>query len=214
LSDENGTCLEGEVAPSDNPAFPDYNVRRDIGYYFPWPEWVQPPIVMKKVNGVFIFNCMLSWWSRYIGISPYFEKPIRMEIKNCPITKIDGGFEADALSRFLFSMKERVGDVVYGFNTLHFGVHPQAYVEEHQCTNLLYRRLIEHSQNCNIHVHIGAPSDGEPNPSYPYSTHITGDVRHATFVVGNITVHDRGHLTALDDPMYLPSRRNILGAQD
>jgi hypothetical protein len=195
--------LEGVVAPSNNPAFPNYNVRRDIGYYYPWPEWVQPPIVMNNVNGVFIFDRMLSWWSRYIGIKPYFEKPIRMEINNSRITRIEGGVEADALKQFLASLKGRSGDRVYDFNTLHFGVHPQAFIGQHQCPNLLYRRLIEHSQSCNIHVHIGASSDGAPNPSYPYWTHITGDIRHSTFIVGNTTVYEIGYLKALDNPIVM-----------
>jgi hypothetical protein len=205
LTDENGTSLEGVVAPSINPAFPSYSVRRDIGYYYPWPEWVHPPVIMKQVNGVFIFDCMLSWWSRYIGISPYFKKPIRLDIKNSRITKFSGGEEAEALKRFLASMKERLGDVVYDFNTLHFGVHPQAFIGEHQCPSLLYRRMIEHSQSNNMHVHIGAPSDGTPSgsKSYPYWTHITGDIRNSTFVVGDTVVCDKGHLTALDSPAVL-----------
>jgi hypothetical protein len=201
LTDENGTNLEGVVAPSDNPAFPSYSVRRDIGYYNPWPEWVHPPVVNTRVNGIFIFDCMLSWWSRYIGISPYFEKPIRMEINNCRITKIEGGAEAEALRSFLASMQKRIGEGVYDFNTLHFGVHPQAFISEYQCPSLLYRRVIEHSQSRNIHVHIGASSNGAPNPAYPYWMHITGDIRNSTFVVGNTTVYDKGHLTTLDNPV-------------
>jgi hypothetical protein len=94
-------------------------------------------------------------------------------------------------------MVERLGDGVYNFNALHFGVHPQAFVGEHQCPNILYRRLIEHMHSSNIHVHIGAPP---PTPAYPYWMHITGDIRTATFRVGDTLVHDRGHLTALDNP--------------
>ena len=45
------------------------------------------------------------------------------------MAKIEGGDEADALKRFLASMVERVGDGVYNFKCLHFGVHPQAAVE-------------------------------------------------------------------------------------
>lgn len=201
LSDENGTSLEGIVAPSDNPAFPNYALRRDdFGYYHPWPEWVHPPVVMTRVNGIYIFDCMLSWWSRYIGISPYFNEPIRLDIKNSRIIKIEGGEEADALKRFLASMMEHLGDGVYDFNTLHFGVHPQAFIGEHQCPNILYRRVIEHSQSTNIHAHIGAPPD---TPAYPYWMHITGDIRNSTFVVGDTVVYDKGHLTALDNPAVL-----------
>ena len=198
ITDDNGTDLEGMIMPPDNPAFPTYSVRREeFGYYRPWPEWVHPPITMAKINGTYVFDTMLSWWSRYIGISPYFSKPIRLTVKNCQITKIEGGDEANALSRFLAMMRGRLGDGVYDFNTLHFGVHPQAFVAPHQCPSILYRRLIEHSHSSNIHAHIGAPPD---TPTYPYWMHCTGDVRKATFRVGNTLIHDRGHLTALDHP--------------
>ena len=54
------------------------------------------------------------------------------------------------------------------------GAHPQANVEHHQCPNLLYRRMIEHSHPSNIHVHVGAPP---ATPRYPYWVHCTGDIR-------------------------------------
>lgn len=201
LTDDNGTHLEGNILPAfhpNHPWFSTYSVRReDLGYYRPWPEWVHPPIRLVNTNGVFIFDCMLSWWSRYIGISPYFKKSIRLTIENGRITEIKGGEEADALDTFLATMRERLGDGVYDFNALHFGVHPQASVASHQCPNILYRRLIEHSHSSNIHVHIGAP---EATSSYPYWMHITGDIRTATFRVGDTIIHDRGHLTTLDHP--------------
>ena len=101
------------------------------------------------------------------------------------------------MSRFLASMLERVGDGVYNFKCLHFGVHPQAFIGPHQCPNALYRRLIEHGHSSNIHVHVGAPPATD---SYPYWMHCTGDTRTATFKVGDTLVHDRGYLTALDHP--------------
>ena len=113
--------------------------------------------------------------------------------------KIEGGDEADALQRFLNAMREHLGDRVYEFACLHFGVHPQAAVGPQQCPNVLYRRLIEHSHSSNIHVHIG----GEAGPNYRYWMHCTGDIRTATLRVGDTLVHDRGHLTALDHPAVL-----------
>ena len=204
LTDDNGTHLEGIIVdPANIPGVPgsSYSARREeAGYYFPWPEWVHPPVRIANSSGVFVFDCMLSWWSRYIGISPYFGKPILLTIENSRIIKIEGGDEADALRSFLVSMQDLLGSGVFDFNTLHFGVHPQAFVGEHQCPNVLYRRLIEHAHSCNIHVHIGAPS---PTPNYPYWMHCTGDIRTATFRVGDTLVHDRGHLTALDHPAVL-----------
>jgi hypothetical protein len=204
LTDDNGTHLEGIIDPPYNPNHPwftTYSIRREEGSaYRPWPEWVVPPIYLSNTSGIFIFDRMLSWWSRYIGISPYFSKPIRLTIENCRITKIEGGDEADALRRFLASMVERVGDGVYNFKCLHFGVHPQAAVGPHQCPNTLYRRLIDHAHSSNIHVHIGAPP---ATSNYPYWMHCTGDIRTATFRVADTLIHDRGHLTALDHPDIL-----------
>ena len=140
---------------------------------------------------------MLSWWSRYIGISPYFGEPVRLTIENNRITGIEGGDEAAALKSFLAAMKERAGDGVYDFNAFHFGVHPQAIVAPHQCPNVLHRRVIEHSHSSNIHVHIGAPPS---TPSYPYWMHCTGDIRRPTLKVGETLVYDKGHLSALDSP--------------
>jgi hypothetical protein len=95
------------------------------------------------------------------------------------------------------ALHERLGESVYDFDTLHFGVHPQAHVAAHQCPSVLYRRLIEHSHSSNLHVHVGSP---KATPSYPYWPHITGDVRQATFRIGEDLMHDKGRLTVLDDP--------------
>lgn len=201
LIDDNGTHLEGKILPAfsaDHPWFTAYSVRREeVGYYRPWPEWVHPPVRISDTSGIFVFDRMLSWWSRYIGVPPYFNSPIRLMIENSRIDAIEGGHEAEALKRFLVSMRERLGNGVYDFNALHFGVHPHAAVAPHQCQNALYRRLIDHSHSSNIHVHIGAP---EATREYPYWMHITGDIGKATFRVGDTLIHDRGHLTALDHP--------------
>jgi len=202
ITDDNGTHLEGFINPPfhpNHPWFTSYGVRREeAGSYRPWPEWVHPIVRLRDVNGIFIFDRMLSWWSRYIGISPYFSQPIRVTVENSRITKIEGDREADALRRFLASMVERVGEGIYGFDCLHFGVHPQAKVSLQQCPHVIYHRLIDHSHSSNIHVHIGAPS---PTPTYNYWVHCTGDIQTATFKVGDTLVHDRGHLTALDNPV-------------
>jgi hypothetical protein len=202
LTDDNGTHLEGKIAgpPESRWKVPYLTRREEAGSYRPWPEWVHTPIRLKETSGVFIFDCMLSWWSRYIGISPYFKSPIRITVKDDKMVKIEGGSEAEALKSFLTEMKKRLGEGVYDFNHLHSGVHPNAYVPPHQCPNILYRRLIEHSHSSNIHFHLGAPLS---NDKYPYWMHITGDIQTATFKVGNNTIHDRGHLTSLDHPKVL-----------
>lgn len=201
LTDDNGTHLEGKILPAfdpEHPWFTTYAVRREeAGYYRPWPEWMHPPIRVTDTSGVFIFDRMLSWWSRYLGISPYFDRPIRISVENNRILRIEGGEEAVALRCFLDSLQERLGKDANNFNALHFGVHPNASVDATECPNVLYRRLIDHSHTSNIHVHIGVP---EVTSEYPYWVHITGDVRTATFTVGDTVVHDRGRLTVLDHP--------------
>jgi hypothetical protein len=199
LTDPNGTHLEGIVMPARNPTL-GYATRRESGNYLPWPEWVCPPISLGGTSGIFIFDRTLSWWSRYIGISPYFATPVTLTIKDNRILKIEGGEEADAIRRFLAVLHDRLGESTYNFDTLHFGVHPQAHVAPQQCPSVLYRRLIEHSDSHNLHVHVGSPKATAP---YPYWPHITGDIRHATFRIGDTLMHHNGHLTALDDPAVL-----------
>jgi hypothetical protein len=202
LSDLNGTYLEGKINPvydPNHPWFTRYAINREEGGgYIPWPEWVVVPIRLANTNGIFVFDRMLSWWSRYIGIPPYFNKPIRLNVENGRITGFAGGEEAEALKKFLASMQERLGERVYDFNCLHFGVHPQAIVSPQECPNVLYRRMIEHCHSSNLHVHIGAPS---PTQDYPYWMHCIGDIRQPTFKVGDTLVYDRGHLSALEDPV-------------
>lgn len=201
LSDENGTHIEGTIAKSSNPKGPadmPYSTRREVdGYYLPWPEWVHPPVNLADTSGTFIFDSMLSWWSRYIGISPYFDEPVRLVIEDNRIASIEGGREAEALKTFLAGMRERMGDAAYTFDAFHFGVHPNANVTEYQCPNILHRRVIEHSHTSNLHAHIGTP----PSVSaYPYWLHCTGDIRKPTLKVGETVVYDRGYLCALDHP--------------
>lgn len=195
--DDNGTELTGKILPSDNPAFPTYDSwRHDPGsHYMPWPEWVFPPVNLTEVNGTCVFDCMLSYWSRFIGISPYFGSPIKITIEDSRMVDIQGGEEAEALKRFLEKMKEPLGDGVYRFDHLHGGVHPQAIVSPYQCPSVLHRRMIEHAHTSNIHVHIGAP---DWTPSYNYWMHCTGDLRTASLRVEDKLVWDKGHLTALD----------------
>ena len=201
LTDASGTHLEGMVLPAyhrDHPWFTSYAVRREeAGYYRPWPEWMHPPINISDCSGVFVFDRMLSWWSRYMGIPPYFESPVRLTIEDDRIVAIEGGHEAVALRDFLASLEKRIGGRADNFNALHFGVHPNAAVTPEECPSVLYRRIIEHAHTSNIHVHIGVP---ELTDDYPYWVHITGDIRTATFQVGSKLIHDEGHLTALESP--------------
>ena len=198
ISDDNGTRISGKIAPPNHPRFPTYTRRRNEGPgYRPFPEWVFPPINVTDTNGTIVFDRMLSWWSRYIGVSPVFQNPIRLTIEKNMITRIEGKEEATALRNFLKSMEPKLGQEAYSFPEIHSGVHPQASVAPQQCDHPLIRRVVDHSESCNIHFHIGAPW---PRPEYPYWLHITGDLRTATWRIGDHLVHDKGHLTALDHP--------------
>jgi hypothetical protein len=198
IANGNGTHIEGKVLPPSHPRFSTYTRRRNEGPgYRPFPEWVFPPINVADTNGTIVFDRMLSWWSRYVGVPPVFKDPIRLTIEKNRITRIEGKDEADALRSFLKSMEPILGADVYNFPEIHSGVHPQAVVAPQQCNHPLVRRVVDHSDACNIHFHIGAPW---PRPEYPYWLHITGDIRDATWRVGDQLIHDRGHLTALDHP--------------
>jgi hypothetical protein len=199
VTDDNGTHLEGTIAPPNHPRFPVYTRRRNEGPgYRPFPEYVFPPVNIKNTSGTVVFDRTYSWWSRYIGVPPVFKDMIRLTIENNRVTRIEGGEEAEALRRFLKSLEPKLGKGVYNFPEMHSGVHPQAIVPPQQCDHPLMRRVIDHSEACTIHFHIGAVWPAPPD--YPYWLHITVDLRTATWRVGNHLIHDRGHLTALDHP--------------
>lgn len=196
LTDPLGTSLTGIMLPCSS-GFGTYDSRREKRTQTPWPEWVVPPIHLSETSGTFVFDRTLSWWSRYIGISPYFETPVKLIIEDNRIVAIEGGSEAAAIRAFLRDLESRTAGGVYNFDQMHFGVHPQAHVSEHQCPSVLYRRLIEHCHSSNFHVHVGSPV---PTEEYPYWPHITGDIRQPTFRVGDYLFHDAGRLATLDDP--------------
>ncbi len=204
MTDPNGTELEGySLDPVQRPGIPGmpYNSwRRDASHYIPYPEWVHPPINSKDVNGVFFFDCMLPWWSRYMGLPPAWKEPVRVDVKDSRMVKISGGREADAINRFLKVMEGKVGDGMWKFDTFHFGIHPNAKVTDAQCPNAIYKRIIDHSHHSNVHWHVGsAPA----NENYNYYPHITADIRNVTLKVNGTLVYDNGYLMCLQDPRVL-----------
>ena len=201
MTDPNGTHLEGytldPVQRKGIPGLPYDSYRKEVRHVAFWPEWVHPPVNCQDINGVYFFDRMLSWWSRFIGLKPQWKDPIRLDVKDGRIVKISGGSEADLLDRFLKEQEKKVGDGVWKVDTFHFGVHPNAEVESWQCPNELHRRLIDHSHYSNLHIHVGS---SPANENYPYYSHITADIRHATLKVGEDLVYDNGWLCCLDDP--------------
>ncbi len=202
LTADNGTHLEGSIDTPGNPSSPTYTTLRNEGFsYRPFPELVFPPIRVSDTSGTFVFDRMLTWWSRYIGLPPVFAAPIHLTIEKNRITRVEGGDEAVRLKEFMDFLKGRIGDSVYTFPSMHSGVHPQAEVGPHQCPNPLHRRMVEHGNSSFVHGHIGRSMT--PPAGYPYWLHITADIRNATWRVGQNLVHDRGRLTALDHPEVL-----------
>jgi len=198
IDDPLGTHLEGTILPPNHPRFPTYTrYRADGPGYRPFPEWVFPPINIGGTNGVLVFDRMLSWWSRYIGISPWFKHPIELTIKDGRIVKIAGKEEADALRSYLKALEPQTGEDTYNFPEVHCGVHPCPVVAPQQCSHALVNRIVEHSGSNCIHFHIGAPW---PRTSYPYWMHITADIVNATWKVGDNYSHKDGRMTVLDDP--------------
>lgn len=201
LTDPNGTHLEGTcLEPKKRagiPGMPYNSWRRDASHYIPYPEWVHPPINTQDNNGVFFFNCMLPWWSHYIGIKSAWETPIRIDVKDSKMVKISGGIEATKLENYLKVMETKVGDGIWKFDTFHFGIHPNASVSEQECASFDYRRIVDHSHTRNLHWHIGSAPGNE---KYNYYPHITGDIRNPTMKVGDTMVWEDGYLCCLSDP--------------
>lgn len=201
MTDINGTELEGNILdPVKREGIPGmaYNSwRRDHSHYIPWPEWVHPPVNCKNVNGVLFFNCMLPYWSRYIGIPPAWEEPVRVDVKDSRMVKISGGKEADLITRTLKELEGKVGDGMQKFDTFHFGIHPNAKVTKDQCPNEIYRRIIDHSHPSNMHWHLGSAPANEKYNFYP---HITADHRNCTLKIADKVAWDNGYMMCLQDP--------------
>jgi len=198
ITDDSGTHIEGRILPANHPRFPAYTRRRNEGPgYRPFPEWIFPPINVTDTNGTIVFDRMLSWWSRCIGVPPWFKDPIRLNIENSRITSIEGKDEADALKRFLKEREPALGDDTYKIPEIHCGVHPCPVVAPQQCNNPLIQRIVDHSASYCIHFHIGTTW---PKKEYPYWMHVTGDLVNATWKVGDKLLTDKGHMTVLDLP--------------
>ncbi len=201
MTDPNGTHLEGfvldPVKREGIPGLPYDSYRKQVRHVAFWPEWVHPPVNCKDVNGVYYFDRMLSFWSRYINIPPEWDDLVRVDVENSRIVKISGCKEALLIDKFLSEMEEKLGDGMRKFDMFHFGVHPNAHVEKYECPNDVKRRFVEHSHYSNVHWHLGSAGSNE---NYGYYPHITADIRHCSLTVGSVQVYDNGFLCCLNDP--------------
>lgn len=195
LSDANGTHLEGRIgAPLT--VMPWTQWRSETSYR-PFPEWVHPPVNINDTSGELIFDRSLSWWTRYVGLPPFFSAPVRATVEGGIIKRFEGGAEAETLTSFFKWLSNRFGQDVMKLSACHSGVHPNA-VPPDQIVDQTYRRLIEHQYTSNIHFHLG---DILGNPDWPANMlHLTGDIRKPTWQVNGEMVHVDGNLTALEHP--------------
>lgn len=198
LTHPNGTSLSGTIRTPFPPGrkYDDY---RNEGFYRPFPEGVFSPVNITDTEGTLVFDRTSPWWARYMGVAPHFADPVRLTVEKNRIRGFEGGEEAKATERFLASMAERVGEMMYETFALHGGVHPHAKIARHQCANDTYRNFIEHHHSSNLHLHLGVVPP-ERRKSYPYFVHVTGDLQGATLKLGNKLVYDNGHLCTLDLP--------------
>ena len=198
ITDPNGTHLAGKIG-KPMPIMPWTQWRRDTNYR-PFPEWVHPPVSILEAEGELVFDRSLSWWTRYVGLPPFFSHPVRVSVEQGRIKRFQGSDEADTLNSFFRWLADKYGEDVCKLSLAHSGVHPNA-VPPAAVTDPLYRRLIEHQHTCNIHFHLG---DIMQNPEWPaYMLHLTADIRRPTWQVGETLVHKDGHLMALDLPEVL-----------
>ena len=196
----NGTHLTGEVVPPPPPqvGYPVYTYyRTDLHAYRPFPEWVTPPIQCENISGVYNSDGMLSYWSRYIGIDPYYEEPVTVELDNSRIVNISGGEVAEKIVRFHEEvLAPRYGDAVWRSRTIHPGVHPNANLSEEESGSAIHRRLADHANMANIHLHLGDVQASEVT----FWPHVTADLKGSTWVIGGRTLLDNGYNTTLEHP--------------
>ena len=212
MTDTNGTHLTGKtINPTKRegvPGMPYDSWRKEASHYLPVPEWVHPPINCTDVEGELYFTEMLPWWSKYIGIDPYWKEPIKITVKDSKMIGIEGGVEAKKLYAFLKEMETKVGDKIWLFDTFHFGIHPNAHVHHYQCPHDIYRRTIEHSDCSNVHWHVGSAGG---RPGYNFYPHITADIRNTTLIVGGEYVYKDGWLCCQDDPRLVEIMKKYPG---
>lgn len=203
LTHGNGTHLEGTVAWGGAPDHPtqSYAFYRTDDFYRPFPDWVTPPIMHGGVTGVMIVDRGYSWWTRFIGIDPWFEEPMRIEVENGMITALTGGREAELTTAFIKEhLEPQVGEKAWMFTRMHAGIHPNAHLSETECPNVMHRRMVDQAWSKVIHMHIGHGIKPDEVDPFPYGLHITGDIENATWEVDGKVLIDRGRNMLFDDP--------------
>ncbi len=212
MTDPNGTSLTGftvspaykDIEKTGVPGMPYGSFRKESSHYLPTPEWVHPPIDCTHVNGEIYFTEMLPWWAQYIGISPYWDDPIKITVEDSKMVAIEGGKEAKLLYKFIKELRDILDDDrMWGFEKFHFGIHPNASVTKYECPHDIYRRTIEHSNYNDLHWHVGS-AGGNPSRGYNFYPHITADLLCPTLTLhkaeGDVEVYKDGWLCCLDDP--------------
>ena len=111
MTHPNGSHLEGYVVkPEDRD---DYAQYRDIGVYCPFPEGVWSSIRARDAEGVGIINEIGVIWARHIGVPCPFKQPVKVFIEKGYIKRIEGGEEAETLTRFYQFISKYLGESAY-----------------------------------------------------------------------------------------------------
>ena len=105
------------------------------------------------------------------------------------MAKIEGGNEADAQRCFLASMLERVGDWVYNFDACILVSIPRRPSDRTSARAPCIAALLNMFSVLTSMFMWGAPP---ATSNYTYWMHCTGDIRTATFRVGDTLAHDQG----------------------
>ncbi|MGN6719646.1 MAG: hypothetical protein ACTHLX_19925 [Candidatus Binatia bacterium] len=193
MTHPNGSHLEGHVVkPEDRD---DYAQYRDIGVYCPFPEGVWSSIRARDAEGVGIINEIGVIWARHIGVPCPFKQPVKVFIEKGFIKRIEGGEEAETLTRFYKFISNYLGESAYEVRGFHGGVHPSAILEPHQCPNAPYRHFIEHHHWSSFHFHMG---NSMRTKDFPYLMHISGEMRGGDLKIGDNYVYKDGRITTAD----------------
>ena len=136
-------------------------------------------------------------WARHIGVPCPFKQPVKVFIEKGYIKKLEGGDEAETLTRFYQFISKYLGEAASEVRGFHGGVHPSAILESHQCPNAPYRHFIEHHHWSSFHFHMG---NSRRSKTFPYLLHVSAELRGGDLKIGDDFVYKDGRITTADHP--------------
>lgn len=197
LTHPNGTHLEGTVGPGPRTR-PSYVYWRKVGYYRPFPDGIYPAVNPVGCEGIYVFDRMMPIWAHNIGVPPSFSAPVTLTVEDNHVINVEGGPEAQTISRFLAALAKTLGeDHAYEIRAPHGGVHPSAVITPEECPDEDYREFIASFHPSSVHMHLG---QGGRDKDFPYNLHTACEIRGGTLTVGGRKVHDGNRVAVADDP--------------